>query len=227
MKLFLYQKYNEIFTKVIFLIPEWGSGSLKIINILYFVSNNIRWRQAFKFATCRSCRGVGGYVARTVMLQRELKNMSLTSEKRNDKFEIYDNQNSEKNSVTTTEEDKNLNPYKKRNSSNQPYQSPAAVRRQADSMIEIKNNEKHKSLWRVPDFLSVFLCNLPFSSSAVNPDKLPLTVRKAYQLLNLKLCHDLDDIRKGLWVEVWNSIRNLDRLSYFTYITIFHFLFLS
>jgi hypothetical protein len=147
---------------------------------------------------------VGGYVAKTVLLQRELKNMPLTAEKRNDTYEIFENKYSEKNGMNGTEEDKNSTSKKIRINGSHAYQSPAAVRRQADSVIEINNNEKHKSLWRVPDFLSGFLCNLPFSSRAVNPDKLALTVRKALQLLSVKICHDLEDVRKGLLVEVCN-----------------------
>jgi hypothetical protein len=130
--------------------------------------------------------------------------MPLTAEKRNDTFEIFENKYNEKNGMNGTEEDKNSTSKKIKTNGNHVYQSPAAVRRQADSMIEINNNEKHKSLWRVPDFLSSFLCNLPFSSRAVNPDKLALTVGKAFKLLNLKLCHDLEDMRKGLLVEVCN-----------------------
>ena len=33
-----------------------------------------RWREAFKFSTCKSCRGVGGYVAKAVLLYKELIN---------------------------------------------------------------------------------------------------------------------------------------------------------
>ena len=31
-----------------------------------------RWRRAYKFATCKSCKGVGGYVAKAVALYHNL-----------------------------------------------------------------------------------------------------------------------------------------------------------
>ena len=88
----------------------------------YIVARN-RWRDAYKFASCKSCKGVGGYISKAVLLFKELTNKSSIlydkkDEKRSHKHNKIDSSHHSNGSIsfimntddiTSEDNNKNLN----------------------------------------------------------------------------------------------------------------------
>ena len=64
------------------------------------------------------------------------------------------------------------------------------------------NDLKQKSVWKIPDLLMSFLSNLPIELYGITPYNRSWTVRKTFQMLNLKFNNDKEDMDMGSGVQV-------------------------
>ena len=82
------------------------------------------------------------------------------------------------------------------------YQSTAALKRSAAIIAATMTDLKHKSLWKIPELLISFMSNLPLNLSGISPNNKSWTLRKTFQLLNLKCVDDIQDMDMGSGVQV-------------------------
>lgn len=148
-------------------------------------------------------------MAKAVTLYRDLTNQTYGHHtEKNEKIEKNEKnekgEKGEKNKEKENEKDKNklVTITSPGESKSTAYQSTAALKRSAAIIAATMTDAKHKSLWKIPELLISFMSNLPLNLSGISPNNKSWTLRKTFQLLNLKCVDDIQDMDMGSGVQV-------------------------
>jgi hypothetical protein len=140
-----------------------------------------RWRDAFKFSTCPSCKGIGGYVAQAVALHNELievQNGTGDLKKRERKVMVLKASDRVDNTLTS-------------------HESKEKHKRMEMNQNAALKTEKHKAIWKIPTLFMSFMSNLPATLFGITPYGRAWSIRKTFELLNSKFLADSIDAKVG------------------------------
>ena len=152
----------------------------------YIIARN-RWRDAYKFATCKSCKGVGGYISKAVLLYKELINKSIIlydkkDEKRNYKHNKIDHSSYIMNGENITDDENNNN-----------LQTHSSDSNNVMTTNNDSNNLRHSFLISTPTPTSA---STSTSTSAPPPYQTPASIKRQAAIVAATM---IDTKHRLLW----------------------------